>query len=54
VTAATNDAGIVTLPDGKHFAIVVFVTNSPENQDTRERVIAEITKAVWEYYIAIH
>ena len=54
ITAATNDAGIVTLPDGKHFAIVVFVTNSPENQNNREKVIAEITKAVWDYYITKH
>jgi beta-lactamase class A len=54
ITAATNDAGIVTLPNGKHFAIVVFVTNSPENQDTRERVIAEISKALWDYYITRH
>ena len=50
VTAATNDVGIVTLPNGKHFAIAVFVGDSKDNQDVREKVIAKITKAVWDYY----
>ena len=54
VTAATNDAGIVTLPNGKHFAIVVLVTNSPEKEAVREGIIARITKTVWDYYVAKH
>jgi beta-lactamase class A/beta-lactamase class A VEB len=51
VTAATNDAGIVTLPNGKHFAIVVFVSNTTDNEKTRDGVIAQITKMVWDYYL---
>ena len=48
VTAATNDIGIITLPNGKHLAIAVFVFVSPADETTRERVIAEAAKAAWE------
>jgi beta-lactamase class A len=48
VTAATNDIGIVTLPNGKHFAIAVFVADSAGSEAVREGVIAQIAKAVWE------
>ena len=48
ITAATNDAGIVTLPNGKHFAIVVYVANSEDNTETRDAIIARIAKAVWD------
>ena len=50
ITAATNDVGIVTLPNGNHFAIVVFVANSSADEKTREGIIAEIAKAVWDVY----
>jgi beta-lactamase class A len=48
VTAATNDIGIVTLPNGKHLAIAVFVSDSPADEATREAVIAKVAKAVWD------
>ncbi len=48
ITAATNDIGIITLPNGKHLAIAVFVSDSPADEATREGVIAKIAKAVWE------
>lgn len=47
VTAATNDIGLVTLPDGRRLAIAVFVTDSRANEKTRQRVIARIAKAVY-------
>ena len=50
ITAATNDAGIVTLPDGSHFVIVVFVCNAAADEQTREAVIAQITKVFWNYF----
>jgi beta-lactamase class A len=50
VNAATNDVGIVTMPNGKHFSIVVYVSMSKKNLDTREAVIAKIAKAAWDYY----
>ena len=48
ITAATNDIGIITLPNGKHIAIAVFVSDSPADEKTREGVIAKIGKAVWD------
>lgn len=48
VTAATNDIGIITLPNNRHLAIAVFVSDAAADEATRERVIAEIAKAVWD------
>ncbi len=48
ITAATNDIGVITLPNGKHIAIAVFVSDSPADEKTREAVIAKIGKAVWD------
>lgn len=50
-TAATNDAGIVTLPDGRHLVIVVFVSDSKADDATRQAVIAKISRAAWDYYV---
>jgi len=48
ITAATNDIGVITLPNGKHLAIAVFVSDSPADEQTRERVIARIAKVVYD------
>lgn len=48
ITAATNDIGMVTMPNGKHFIIAVFVSDSTADQTTREETIAKIAKAVWD------
>src|SRR5205807_629997 len=48
ITAATNDIGIITLPNGKHLAIAVFVSDSGADEITREATIAKIAKAIWE------
>jgi len=48
VTAATNDVGLVTLPNGRHLAISVFVSDSGANKAVCEGVIAKVTKAVWD------
>jgi len=48
ITAATNDIGIINLPNGKHLAIAVFVSDSPADEAVREAVIARIAKAVWD------
>ena len=50
ITAATNDVGIVTLPNGTHFAIVVYVSNTKATLEKREEVIALIAKAAWDYF----
>ena len=51
LAAATNDIGIVTLPNGKHFIITVFLSDSRADENTRYNIIAEIAKAVWDDYI---
>ena len=48
ITAATNDIGIIYLPNGKHLAVAVFVSDSPADEKTREAVIARIAKAAWD------
>lgn len=48
ITAATNDIGIITLPNGKNMVIAVFVGDSTADEKTREAVIAKIGKAVWD------
>jgi len=48
VTSATNDIGIITLPNGKHIAIAVFVGDSSADEKGRELVIAKVAKAVWD------
>ena len=52
ITGATNDIGIITMPNGKHLAIAVFVSDSPADEKTREAVIAKIAKACWDRWSA--
>ena len=47
ITAATNDIGIVTLPNGKH-SRSQFCVRVTADAATREGVIAKITKAVFD------
>ena len=51
-TAAVNDIGIIFMPNGKYFFISVFVTDSKENADTNEKIIADIAKETWNYFTA--
>lgn len=48
---ALNDVGIVKLPNGKHFILSVYLKNITETKEDTEKIIAAITKAVWEYYV---
>jgi beta-lactamase class A len=48
ITAATNDIGLITLPDGRRLAIAVFVTDSRAGEKTREGVIARIASAAYQ------
>jgi beta-lactamase class A len=47
-TRATNDIGIVTLPNGRHLLVAVFVSDSKADEKTREGVIAQIARAAWD------
>jgi len=48
VTAATNDIGIIQLPNGNYALIAVFVGDSKADDNARAAVIAKATKAVWD------
>ena len=49
LTRATQDAGLVTFPDGRHLAVVVFVSDTRAAAATRDRVIAQIARAAWDH-----
>jgi len=51
LTGAINDIGIVKLPNGNHFIISVFVHNTTEKYKNGEAIIADISKAAWDYYV---
>lgn len=49
---STNDVGIITLPDNAgHVAIAVFVKSSEKDDVSRERGIAEIARAVHDFFL---
>lgn len=52
LTAATNDIGIITLPDGRHLAIAVLVKDSAADEATREATIARIARAAFDRWSA--
>lgn len=51
LTAAVNDIGIVFLPGGQYYYISVFVTKSTENAETNEKIISDISKLTWDYFV---
>jgi beta-lactamase class A len=50
-TAATNDIGLITLPDGRHLALAIFVADSTAPDAIREKVIARIARAAWDQWV---
>ena len=50
VISAINDVGVVTLPSGDHFAIVLFVSNPKDSIETVEAVMAKVSKLVFDHY----
>ncbi|HEY8152467.1 MAG TPA: class A beta-lactamase [Vicinamibacteria bacterium] len=48
VSAATNDIGIITLPDGRHLAVAVFLRDSKASAEERDAVIARVGRAAWD------
>ncbi|QLC66950.1 class A beta-lactamase, subclass A2 [Flavobacterium sp. LPB0248] len=47
---AMNDIGIVKLPSGKHFILSIYLKDITEKREDTEKIIADITKAVWNYF----
>ncbi len=48
LTRATNDVGLITLPDGRHLAVAVFVSDTRVNDTVQASVIAKIARAAWD------
>ena len=48
LTLATNDVGIVTLPDGRHLAIAAFVADARASEPACERTLARLARAAWD------
>jgi beta-lactamase class A len=48
LSPATNDVGIITLPNGRHIAIAVLVGESTVDLPQREQVIAKIARAAYD------
>jgi beta-lactamase class A len=51
VTTATNDVGLITLPNGQHLAVAVFVSTTSADLKTRESVIAKIARTSMECWV---
>ena len=46
-----NDVGFIFLPDGQRYTIAVFVRDSEESSRATEKIIADISKAVYQHII---
>lgn len=52
IAQSANDVGILTLPDGAgHVALSVFVKKSEQEPAARDRAIAEIARAVHDFFL---
>jgi len=50
IGGVANDVGYITLPDGRRFAIAVFTSSSETSEANRDRAIAEVTRALFDFY----
>lgn len=52
IGGTTNDVGILTLPEhAGHVVIVAMVKASPLPVETRERAIAQVSRAIYDYFL---
>ncbi len=54
IISAVNDVGVMTLPNGQHVSIALFITDTSENADTLEKLMAQISKKVFDHYSDKH
>ena len=50
IGGVANDVGYITLPDGRRFAIAVFTNSSETPAADRDRAIAEVARALYDFY----
>lgn len=48
---ATNDVGIIRLPNGEHLAISVFIKDSRDQHPAREEAIARVARAAYDFWV---
>jgi beta-lactamase class A len=48
LTAATNDSGVIFLPDGSHLAVSVYIKASTRSPEIRDAIIARIARAAFD------
>jgi beta-lactamase class A len=48
IAPATNDVGLVTLPNGQHMAISIFISDAKGDTKTRNAAIAGIAQELWD------
>ncbi|MET0371099.1 MAG: class A beta-lactamase [Sphingobium sp.] len=46
-----NDVGVVMLPNGRSFAIAVFVMKDRKGHEARDRIAAEAARAAYDYFL---
>jgi beta-lactamase class A len=52
IGGTTNDVGVLSLPGGAgHVALAVFVKSSDADVETRERAIAQISRAIYDFFL---
>lgn len=52
LSAATNDVGLITLPNGKHVVVVVFVADATAPEAACEALVAAVGRTAWNYFAA--
>ena len=50
MTIAENDIGIIALSNGKKYALSVLISDSMENEQVNTKMIADISKIVFDYF----
>ena len=51
LSAATNDSGVIFMPNGGRVAVSVYVKASTRKDSVRDSIIARIARAVYDYYL---
>ena len=51
IGGTVNDAGLISLPDGRRIVVVVFVKESAAPMAERERAIAEISRTLHDWFL---
>ncbi len=51
IGGSTNDVGVITLPDGEKVVIAAYVKESAAPVAARERAIAEVARAIYDYFL---